>query len=279
MKSIYKKIGILTTIFFAFGIILIAYFLYNLPQALQNQVAAIDYDTIEQMKPVLNQLYWTTGAVLILGLLSLVIIIFNDRLGDEDNIVYVEAFNEKGKKNQDAKDENKDGLEDSLKEIKKAIEDNKADKQELDKVLSLACKKLKACQGALYISRTENERKYIELIATFAHSKAESQSITFEIGEGLAGQVAKEGKAVNLKSVPDGYIQILSGLGSSSPQHLLLVPILNKGELKGVVEIASFTEFKPKDEAFIHQVCEILGNSLKAEVEEKKSRRKINLEQ
>jgi len=48
---------------------------------------------------------------------------------------------------------------------------------------------------------------------------------------------------LNLKEIPEDYVTILSGLGSSSPNNLLLIPIILEDETVGVIELASFKKF------------------------------------
>jgi len=111
--------------------------------------------------------------------------------------------------------------------------------------------KIEASQGLIYEVKKEKNNRYIELFASFAYSLPESETVKYQFGEGLAGQVAKEKKKINIDDVPEGYITIISGLGASSPNHLAILPILDKDEVVFVVEIASFNELSESDEKFI----------------------------
>jgi putative methionine-R-sulfoxide reductase with GAF domain len=110
--------------------------------------------------------------------------------------------------------------------------------------------------------KKKGNTRYIELFASFAYHVPEGEIVTFKFGEGLAGQVAKEGKLVNLQSVPEGYIQILSGLGSSSPTNLIIIPVRSEGEIIGVVEIASFKEFSQQHEVLLQSTFDKLSLKL-----------------
>ena len=68
----------------------------------------------------------------------------------------------------------------------------------------------------------------------YALSIGESTVIKYEIGEGLIGQSAASGNTLYVDDVPDGYIKIVSGLGSASPQHLLIVPV-KKNKLQDTI--------------------------------------------
>ena len=59
--------------------------------------------------------------------------------------------------------------------------------------------------------------------------------------------------------MPVDYLQIFSGLGSAPPQSILVMPIVFEGQVKGVLELASFDRFSPMHEAFLDQLTESIG--------------------
>jgi len=124
-------------------------------------------------------------------------------------------------------------------------------KTKYEKILSRLCMKLDASQGIVYSVEKEKNKRFIQLFASFAYNSADSENVRYELGEGLSGQVAKEGNKININNIPEGYITIISGLGASSPSHLAILPIKEKGEVVFVVEIASFHEISASDEKLI----------------------------
>ena len=62
-----------------------------------------------------------------------------------------------------------------------------------------------------------------------------------------------------LSNVPLDYLKIFSGLGSAPPQSILVMPIVFEGQVKGVLELASFDRFSPVHEAFLDQLAESIG--------------------
>jgi hypothetical protein len=64
----------------------------------------------------------------------------------------------------------------------------------------------------------------------------------FRLGESLNGQAARDGKLVHIANVPQNYIQVLSGLGDSSPNHLYIIPLMKDGQALGLFELATFVE-------------------------------------
>lgn len=104
-------------------------------------------------------------------------------------------------------------------------------------VMNELCQQLQAGQAALYRVNQET----LELKCGFALSYADVTSQTFTFGEGLVGRVAKEGNTLYIDKLPEGYITIFSGLGSSSPTYLAIVPLKIENEVKGVLELAVFS--------------------------------------
>jgi GAF domain-containing protein len=73
------------------------------------------------------------------------------------------------------------------------------------------------------------------------------------------GQSALEKKPILLTNVPDDYIQINSGLGEAPPRNIIVLPILFEGEVKAVVELASFLPFSQIHQIFLDQLAESIG--------------------
>lgn len=115
-------------------------------------------------------------------------------------------------------------------------------------------KHFEASQGAFFITKMEDDARYLEFLAGYAYHIPDSETIRFEFGEGLSGQVAKSGQKININNVPEGYISILSGLGSSSPNSIIIFPITSDGKVIAVFELASFLPFKLEDENFLNEI-------------------------
>ncbi len=118
-------------------------------------------------------------------------------------------------------------------------------------------KDLDLCQAAYFGVVERNNREVLKLQASFAYHIPESQEVIFEFGEGLSGQAAIEGKLVNIKKVPEGYISVFSGLGKATPSNLVILPFKSNGKVTGVLELASFKEFDAEDEKFLGFISEI----------------------
>ena len=125
-------------------------------------------------------------------------------------------------------------------------------------------KELEASQGIFYVARKrEDGIRTLSMVASYAYHLPESSTLEFEFGEGLAGQVAKEGKLINLSTVPDGYLTILSGLGKASPKALLIVPLVANGNTFAVLELASFKAFTAEEVEMVQELSGIAEEKLK----------------
>ena len=59
--------------------------------------------------------------------------------------------------------------------------------------------------------------------------------------------------------MPADYIQISSGLGEATPLNIVVLPVLFEGEVKAVIELASFHRFSDIHLTFLDQLTESIG--------------------
>lgn len=128
-------------------------------------------------------------------------------------------------------------------------------------IVSLS-KEIDACQGIFYVTQNIGGVDKLRLSGAFAFNKTSNEEVIFEFGEGLAGQVAQEGKLMSFDNIPDGYIEVLSGLGKSSPSNLCLFPLLYSDKVLGLIEIASFENFTKGDLMLFERLQLSLGAAL-----------------
>lgn len=132
--------------------------------------------------------------------------------------------------------------------------------QELgDKVLGFLSGYLDAKVGAMFI---EDEGVF-RRCATYA-AATDSVPESFLPGEGLLGQAAKDGHPMIVNDVPDGYLKLGSGLGSSNPRHLLVVPLKLEGLVNSVIEIGFFHRVRESDLELFERVDEPLAIAVRS---------------
>jgi HAMP domain-containing protein/signal transduction histidine kinase/DNA-binding response OmpR family regulator len=116
-----------------------------------------------------------------------------------------------------------------------------------------------AQHGLFYVLDASGESSRLTLLASYGSRGQSALGNRLELGEGLVGQCAVDKEKILLSSVPLDYIQIFSGLGAAPPQNILVLPVIFEGQVKGVLELASFERFSATHEAFLDQLTESIG--------------------
>jgi putative methionine-R-sulfoxide reductase with GAF domain len=244
-KDSYKLSLLMVVIFFA-CMLASAYALYTLPHNLM---------LTDGFHPVFIKVYIIIAITFLVGGFALYtalksqreVVVYRDRIID----------NKEAEKTAQA-DENKTTI--TLEGVKGNLSQATNQKEILQNGLHSICKQLEAGQGALYL--INNDQRKVELKQGYALSVSENTSVNFDLGEGLVGQAAVSGQTLYLDDIPEGYIKIISGLGSSSPRYLLIVPIKQNGKTAGVMEIASFTSISNDQRKFTEEAAQLIGEKL-----------------
>jgi HAMP domain-containing protein/signal transduction histidine kinase/CheY-like chemotaxis protein len=126
-------------------------------------------------------------------------------------------------------------------------------------ILSDLAPLVNAHHGAFYVVDTAGEDQVLKLLASYAFQERKKVARVFRFGEGLAGQCAVERRMLVLHEVPRSYIRISSGLGDAPPRSLAILPVLFEGEIKAVLELATFDEFDQIRLTFLEQLAETIG--------------------
>src|SRR6187455_770554 len=113
--------------------------------------------------------------------------------------------------------------------------------------------------GVFYINDSQNGEPELKLLASYAYTERKTLANRFKAGEGLVGQAALERQSILLTNVPGDYVQISSGLGEAKPMNIVVMPVLFEGEVKAVIELASFYRFSDIHLTFLNQLTEGIG--------------------
>jgi signal transduction histidine kinase/HAMP domain-containing protein/FixJ family two-component response regulator len=86
----------------------------------------------------------------------------------------------------------------------------------------------------------------------------------FCLGEGLAGQAALDRVRILVEDAPPGYVTVSSGLGSSAPTSVVVLPIVFEDQVLGVLELASLHRFSNLHLTFFDRFMPTIGVTINA---------------
>ena len=136
---------------------------------------------------------------------------------------------------------------------------SKLSKEEFsEKLLSNLAKQFDLVQGMIFL---RNEKDFFSKAGTYAYY-SENEIPDFEEGVGIAGQVAADKELINITNLPDRYLTVLSGLGSSAPANLVIFPIIHENKSIGIVELATFKKIEKFGENVIKVLMRRLGEDV-----------------
>ncbi|MGZ3696888.1 MAG: ATP-binding protein, partial [Bdellovibrionota bacterium] len=116
-----------------------------------------------------------------------------------------------------------------------------------------------AQHGTFFMTDSDENESKLMMIASYAFTMRKNVNNRYRLKEGLVGQCAFEKKKIVLTQVPENYIQISSSLGEAHPLNIVVLPVLFEGELKAVIELASFRPFNPNYLYFLDQLMDSIG--------------------
>jgi HAMP domain-containing protein/signal transduction histidine kinase/CheY-like chemotaxis protein len=126
-------------------------------------------------------------------------------------------------------------------------------------ILSELAPVVSAQHAVFYTFDSVGETPCLTLLASYAYEHPGDVGKRLELGQGLVGQCALEKQKIVLTSVPPEYIRISSGLGGAAPVNVIVLPVVFEGQVKAVLELASFERFNPTHQAFLDQLTESIG--------------------
>ncbi|MCC6527781.1 MAG: response regulator, partial [Polyangiaceae bacterium] len=126
-------------------------------------------------------------------------------------------------------------------------------------ILSELGRVVAAQHGVFYVMDAAGGEPELRPLAAYAYQRRRGIPDHFALGEGLVGQCAVEKTPMVVADVPADYVRISSGLGEARPMNLVVLPVLFEGEVKAVIELASFSRLSEIHLTFLEQLTEGIG--------------------
>nr|WP_314628151.1 response regulator [uncultured Noviherbaspirillum sp.] len=102
-----------------------------------------------------------------------------------------------------------------------------------DRMLHTLCRYTDAQLALLY--RADDAR--LVPAAAYAIDRPLADLPSLALGQGLAGEAARDGAVLVLSDLPQDYLRISSGVGDSRMTRLMIVPVSADGKLQAVIEL------------------------------------------
>lgn len=126
-----------------------------------------------------------------------------------------------------------------------------------ENVISQICQYTGAQAGALFLLK----EKTLMLAGRYAFAERPDFSDTFQLGEGLVGQAAADGKLMVLEDIPSDTLVISTGLADMKPRQLAAAPFYMNGKVVGVIELASLSAFTQIHLELWNRISESIGSA------------------
>jgi hypothetical protein len=147
-----------------------------------------------------------------------------------------------------------------LAQIGEILRSSDNTKELYDNIITFVVKYVNNNQGGLFLVNEDNDQDpYLELVSCYAFERKKFIQKRVEFGQGLVGQCYLEGARIHLKTIPEGYVHITSGLGGANPNSLLVIPMKVNDKTYGVIELASFRKYEEHEIVLVEKFAESIG--------------------
>lgn len=123
----------------------------------------------------------------------------------------------------------------AARKIVRRVPENIATEQLGKLLLKNLARELEIMSGIYY-----REHKGIFTVEASYAMASTTEPYTFKLGEGLSGQAAKNQQLMLVTSLPEGHLEVYSGLGKAPPAYLAIVPLVHKGKTIAVLECSGY---------------------------------------
>ncbi len=248
--------SIIITAVFILGSLVSCVLLIQLKSTLALDAGVLGAGEIEKAQPYIAQVQLAVFATFIIGLLGFYVI----QRADRREVIYVDKRSSVKHQSDNNNQETNEGDVRNTEDLPDVFNEKK--KPTTEAMFSAICKEIEAVSGAYYSLKGNGKGKKLELDIPYALSFGESNRPSFEIGEGLVGQSAKEKTALFVDDVPESAIIAKSGLGQASPTHLAVLPVMHKTKLIGICEIGTFQKIDSNKQEWLENVTNAFADRI-----------------
>ena len=155
-------------------------------------------------------------------------------------------------------------LHEGISKFSDIISQNRENVDELSNhLISELVRYVEANAGIVYVLDDTNEDDQTLKPTGFYCANIDNRIETsFKVGEGNIGTCFVKKEPLILDDLPDGYIELASGLGNMDLRHAILAPILHEDTCLGVIEIASIKKLESYKLEFFYKLSENFASAL-----------------
>lgn len=129
-------------------------------------------------------------------------------------------------------------------------------------ILTILANYLGAQVGAVWSS--DESGALVQGASYAGAAKRPAQPQIIEPGQTLVGEVAASASILVVEDVPDGYLEIRSGVGAAQPRALVIVPAMADERVAGVVELGFFRPPSPAAIGLLQEAMEPMGSAFRS---------------
>ncbi|MBV8581828.1 MAG: response regulator, partial [Candidatus Eremiobacteraeota bacterium] len=156
------------------------------------------------------------------------------------------------------KNQEQDWLKTNLARFSGMLQGQKDIKTVAKLIMSELAPLVNAQVGIFYLNEPLDETPLLRYTAGYAAPRRRG-TLQFSPGEGLVGQCVAEKERILVANAPADYLQVTSGAGHAQPLNVVVLPVLFEGDVKAVIELASFDHFSDNHLLFLDQLTQSIG--------------------
>ena len=183
----------------------------------------------------------------------------------ENEILRIKAKQTAGKITDTQKEVNKrDSLNRGLLKLNHVIHNDQGISNLSEKICTFICNYTKAHVGVLF--EVDYKKEILKFSGSFPQKTAGLIPDEIKFGYGRCGQAVLDKEIIMFTGQPAGYLKIATSMGSSSPENVVIFPVIFKKKVVAVVEIGSFVEFSNFHREFFVKANDILAYAIRLSI-------------